>query len=94
MGACLMQRLKGWLHEGSHWLVGRLLGETCDVAIYLKPNGRLDYPFMCIWKRNRIEMPMWKQWLICAAPYFMFGPFMFHKGMGWNVFEYIWLELE
>lgn len=86
--------LKGWLHEGSHWLVGRLLGERCDLAIYVKDNGRLDYPFMCMWRKTRYEIPLWKQYLICAAPYLLFGIIMMNKVMGYNILDYIRFEVE
>jgi len=86
--------LRGWLHEGSHWLMGRLLGERCDVGIYLKSDGRLDYPFACVWQKERHEIPVWKQWFICAAPYLLFGLFMMNRHLGWNVLDYIRFEFE
>ena len=75
-------------------MMGRLLGERCDIAIWQHPDGRLDYPFMCIYKNDRDKMPTWKQWLISAAPYLFFGPIMMNKDMGWNIFDYIRFEYE
>ena len=53
------------LHEGSHWLVGRLLGLKVRDYGYV---GNDRIPFMIVWDRNP---PWWKRILVDAAPMLM-----------------------
>jgi len=59
---------KMFIHEGLHWLVGRLLGCKPE-GVFKVRQGTHWVPFMIVWKGN---VPRWKRILICAATIMLF----------------------
>ena len=61
----ILSVLPAMLHEGSHWLVGRLLRQKVRYYVFIESDR---IPSIIVWD---CEPPFWKRMLINAAPMFV-----------------------